>query len=303
MAKDVWWLRDRGQIKGPFRRADLQAMKSSGQLNRFHKVSQDKKTWYPATEVDLDSYAISSTASTSPPPFESPQSAIPEFAAPTPATASVVPPPVKQAPPPTLTDPVVIQFPVFVLLFMHFATFGLFTFFWVTRLHGKLPRLNAEDMTLRQAFKLVLIPFLNLAYGNFDVYQELCRRINAIRSALNLRGRTPVWFAAVIAGMVVASVTLCVVWMVVTIVSGVGVPQAGANQQPRSQDLTDLMQTDPMELIRGDPMAMWIFLIPGVSLGLLAVFVLIPIFAALVQSSCNQIGLAQIRLLQSRRTS
>ena len=303
MAKDVWWLRERGQIKGPFRRDDLKAMKSSGQLNRFHKVSPDKKTWYSATEVDLDSSAAPGQSPTSPPPLDVPPWESPDETVSSPATASVVPPPVQQAPPMTLTEPVVIPFPIFILLFMHFATLGLFTFIWVTRLHGKLPRLADEDMTTGQAFKLALIPFLNLFWGNFAVYQELCRRINGIRAAMNLQGRISVWFAAIIAGAIAASVTLCIVWMFVTVVSGVGAPQTEAVQRPQTQSLTDLMQTNPMELVRGDPMAMWIFLIPGVSLGLLSVFILIPIFAAFVQSSCNQIGLAQIRLLQSRRTS
>jgi len=47
-----WYLRERGEVRGPYRQEELLAMKAQGTLNRFHRVSQDRKTWLPLGEID-----------------------------------------------------------------------------------------------------------------------------------------------------------------------------------------------------------------------------------------------------------
>src|SRR5206468_3345214 len=78
---------------------------------------------------------------------------------------------------PVLTSLIVLPFPAGVLVLLHFLTGGIFTFFWVTGLHGKLPRLNSDDLSARRAIWFCFIPFFNL-YWFFVVYIRLCLRIN-----------------------------------------------------------------------------------------------------------------------------
>lgn len=328
MAKDVWWLREKGQVKGPFRLDDLRGMKASGQLTRFHRLSRDQKTWLSPSECELGSAATASRTELPPPSsFESP-------------LASVSPPPIAEAAPAALTDQIVIPFPLGVLMFLHYSTFGLFTVFWVLGLHGKLPRTTADELSVGKAHTYALVPFVNLMWGNFIVYPELCRRINHVRAALNLSGQIPAWFATIISGMITGAVTLCLVWVVVTLLTSPGVAtnvqaqnqQAGAVdfagnpvmargqeevEPERGQadavkvlnnrdDLPNLVRPeprnfDPMALAQRDPMATNIFLLPAIGLAVLLHLLLIPVFALLVQANCNQIGYSQIRLLQGRR--
>ncbi len=50
-ATDVWFLRARGRVLGPFTWAQLESMRNRGQLSQFHEVSRDRRSWLPAAQV------------------------------------------------------------------------------------------------------------------------------------------------------------------------------------------------------------------------------------------------------------
>lgn len=52
MSSDVWYVRDRNRVTGPFDREQLEALRQRGQLARFHQVSADGQHWVSATTVD-----------------------------------------------------------------------------------------------------------------------------------------------------------------------------------------------------------------------------------------------------------
>ncbi len=289
-----WYLRERGEVRGPFRQQELLEMKAQGTLNRFHRVSRDKKTWVSINEIDQ---------------YET--SAVPPAFSQNDTRHSDRPPEPHLAPPSSLTNSILIPFPVGVLLFMHYATGGLFTFFWINGLHGKLPRLNDDDLSSGQAIGFGLIPFVNVAWWNFIVYPQLCRRINQVRAAMLLRGIMPVGFAFGIAVCIAVSTALCVTWVAVTFLtvspsssvrnSG-AVPVANDNGASPMDRIEELQRLDPTRAAREDPTATRIFLMPGLALAGLTWVLLIPIFAAMVQRHVNEIGYEQIRLLQSQNS-
>ncbi|MEZ6065980.1 MAG: GYF domain-containing protein [Planctomycetaceae bacterium] len=48
---DQWFVRVRGKVNGPYDLARLQGLKVRGRLSRVHEVSQDQRTWLPATSI------------------------------------------------------------------------------------------------------------------------------------------------------------------------------------------------------------------------------------------------------------
>lgn len=292
MVAKSWYLRERGEVRGPYRREELLAMKANGTLNRFHRVSHDRKSWVSISEIDQSDVTIS---------FRPPE----QFN----VHHSDRPPEPQLAPPSSLVSPILIPFPVGVLLFMHYTTGGLFTLFRITGLHGKLPRLNDDDLSGGQAIGFSLIPFVNVVWWNFIVYAQLCRRINQVRAALHLPGRLPVGFATGIAVCIALSTALCVTWVAVTFLTTA--PPGAArdvNRHPLPngrgatpiERIEELQQLDPTRIAREDPTATLVFLMPGLGLAFVTFALLIPIFAAMVQRGINEIGYAQFRLLQSQ---
>lgn len=51
MSSELWYVRDRNRVTGPFNLDQLDAMRRRGQLARFHQISQDQQTWLSATTL------------------------------------------------------------------------------------------------------------------------------------------------------------------------------------------------------------------------------------------------------------
>ena len=84
------------------------------------------------------------------------------------------------------------QFSVVAVVLLHFCTCGIFSFIWLNLLHGKLPRVRADDPSAGKAIGFCFIPFYNL-YWIFFTFRRLCLRIDEQRllygmPASNLRG-------------------------------------------------------------------------------------------------------------------
>ncbi len=77
MSQELWYIRDRNKVTGPFTLEQLDALRRRGQLARFHEVSQDRKTWArastltalstPSPMVVLDHPAPTQTPASQPP--------------------------------------------------------------------------------------------------------------------------------------------------------------------------------------------------------------------------------------------
>jgi hypothetical protein len=76
-------------------------------------------------------------------------------------------------------------FPVAVAILLHFVTFGIFTFFWLNLMHGKMCRVRADDPSAGKAIGFCFIPFFNL-YWIFFTYRRLCLRIDEQRGLYGL---------------------------------------------------------------------------------------------------------------------
>jgi len=84
------------------------------------------------------------------------------------------------------------QFPVGVVILLHFITLGIFTFFHFNLMHGKLPKVRLDDPSAGRAIGFMFIPFFNF-YWIFFSYNRLCLRVDEQRTQhglppSNLRG-------------------------------------------------------------------------------------------------------------------
>ena len=105
-----------------------------------------------------------------------------EFAAPPAGT----PPPIGLPPPaPDAGRHRFTEFPVVAVVLLHFFTCGLFSFFWLNLMHGKLPKVRPDDPSAGRAIGFCFIPFFNL-YWIFFSYRRLCVRIDEQRELYGL---------------------------------------------------------------------------------------------------------------------
>jgi len=51
MSQELWYVRDRNKVTGPFSPEQLHALRGRGQLARFHEVSRDRQTWSRASSL------------------------------------------------------------------------------------------------------------------------------------------------------------------------------------------------------------------------------------------------------------
>ncbi len=51
MSSELWYVRDRNRVTGPFNREQLEALRRRGQLARFHQVSRDRQSWVSAATL------------------------------------------------------------------------------------------------------------------------------------------------------------------------------------------------------------------------------------------------------------
>jgi hypothetical protein len=213
-------------------------MQERGRLTRFHSVSQDRRNWLPATE------ALTERAS----------SVAHEITQPVP---TAVPDVVSYRP-----------FPVAVLVLLHFMTGGVFTFFWITCMHGRLPKLQPHHPSGGRAVLFSMLPLVNLFWA-FLCYPVLADRLNELRRRHELRGAIP-------RSLVVTAVVMLVFPAVMAIIGGIVVWMMMARS------------SNP-EL--NHPLILF-FAFPNI-LTLIDMLILIPAVAGMFQSSFNEIAAAQ----------
>ena len=64
---DEWYVRDRGRILGPFTAEQVKAMRARGQVQPFHELSRDRRTWQPA-DAPVETPAATRASPTPPSP-------------------------------------------------------------------------------------------------------------------------------------------------------------------------------------------------------------------------------------------
>jgi type II secretory pathway pseudopilin PulG len=84
------------------------------------------------------------------------------------------------------------NFPVALVILLHYMTCGIFSLVWLNLMHGKLPRVRFDDPSAGRAVGFCFIPFFNF-YWIFFTYRRLCLRIDEQRELYglppsNLRG-------------------------------------------------------------------------------------------------------------------
>jgi hypothetical protein len=102
------------------------------------------------------------------------------------------------------------QFPVAVVVLLHIFTFGIFSYFYWSLMHSKLPKNRSNDPSGAKAFWFYWIPFFNL-YWWFFCPLRLIDRIDEQRA---MRGLGP----AGIRGLVIAAVIINLVGIFVPLV-------------------------------------------------------------------------------------
>ncbi|HTQ39172.1 MAG TPA: DUF4234 domain-containing protein [Pirellulales bacterium] len=247
----------RGAVRGPFSIDQLIAMRKNGTLDQYTKVSVDRATWQ-----NLDPHlAAVMAADLAPPPI-----------APPPFTG------LQQMGPADLLDPAQVEFlnpltirpfPVAALILLHFLTVGIFSFFWVTAVHGRLPKMKSDDPDGFKAVALCFIPFFNI-YWFYVVYARLTQRVNAFSIQHRLPAIIPTPFSYVMSTLIVVPILLAMTGLLVL---------ASIFFSPTSKG----------ELF------MIFFLLPQILTAVNYLFIA-PVYAGLVQASLNRIVTVELRL-------
>lgn len=232
MAVEEWFVLDRGKMRGPYSLDQVRSMRESGICPPFTRVSRDQITWH-----ELDDYlARQGTDST--------------------ATR-----------PPPIFDKVFASFPVSALMLLHYLTAGIYSFLWITSLHGRLPKVRADDPSAVRAIALCLVPLYNL-YWFFFVFPRLGSRVNALSRHHNLQEPVPpilVYAFCVLLAIPAAMATAgCLVLMMLFF----------------SDDRLDVV-------------LFTFFLLPGLLAAINYLFVM-PVLCTLIQRSINRISAAQL---------
>lgn len=239
-------LKERGRVLGEYTETELQDLRSRHQLSRFHQVSAGNRAWEPAVSVlqRLETARAQQLAILEADP----------------------------GPPPIPADQLVAYrpFPVWLLLGLHWLSGGVFSFFWITTLHGRLPRTSPDEPSGGQALSLMLIPLVNL-YWMFTCYPSLAERLNRIRERQGLLGNVPV----------MPPLVMCILNLAVSLMMITG-----------SIVVFTLMS-------RGSPYdhAVWFFFILPQLLTAVNYVFLVPQFIATCQTAFNEIAESQQRML------
>lgn len=260
---EQWFLMNRGQTSGPFSYEQLERMRSSGACGSFSKVSQDKYKWSPIDDV----FNARRVKAAQPAPLQPPELAGAALA----SGANRESAGQRLA---RLRD-VDIQrpFPLFPLLLLHYLTFGLFTFFWITGLHGQLPRTRSNDLSATKAVGLCFIPFYNL-YWFFVVYPRLSQRVNALCRQHHLQQSVSVPLAYSMCVLMVVPVTMATAGIAIVL----------------------LLLFSPTS--KSEAVALF-FGIPNL-LTAVNFLVVVPIFASQTQRGINQVFDAQLAALSAQ---
>ena len=78
------------------------------------------------------------------------------------------------------SDHQLTQFPVGLVILLHYITFGIFTFIHFNLMHGSLPKVRPDDPSAGKAIGFMFIPFFNF-YWVFFSYGRLCLRVDEQR--------------------------------------------------------------------------------------------------------------------------
>lgn len=246
-------LKERGRLIGQFSSAELRSMRDRNQLTRFHEVSQGGASWEQAVSLlerlEIQKQAAVLTATEPLPPI--------------PADAMVSYRP----------------FPVWLLISLHYLTGGIFSFFWITSLHGRLPRNSADEPSGLRAVGFMLTPLVNL-YWMFTCYPLLVTRLNRVRERRGLPADV-LYFPAII---------MCVLFLGVALMALTGTFVVFTLAMRQSA-----VETTP--LYERTEHAVWFFFILPQFLTLINYMFLAPQFCAMCQAAFNQTAESQQRQL------
>ncbi len=262
LQKESRYILRRGSISGPFPIDQIVAMRRKGALDQFSKVSIDRATW-----EDVDGHlAKLAAAAAAPPP--------------------IVPPPfygfddagrsAASSTNPALQDLSILPippFPIAALLLLHFLTLGVYSFFHVTSLHGRLVKLKTDDPSAFHAVVFCFVPFYNF-YWLYFVYLRLTQRINRLCNQHRLRSSVPEPLAYALSTLVAVPLLMAVAGLLI------------------------LSLTMGDEGSRGEAWLLF-FMLPQI-LTAVAFVAAFPVFAVLVQASINRVYDLQIRRLFPR---
>jgi len=264
MKSDGWFVLNRGKIStAQYTHQQLEKMRGEGACDSFTRISQDRSGW-----ILLDDYLAQCRAeATKPAPIRPP--ALPGAAAPAPSTPGATP---AQDLHRFRSTALLRPFPVFPLLLLHYQTLGIFSFFWITGMHGKLPPMKADDPSAAKAIGLCFIPFFNL-YWIFKVFPRLAERVNAVSRQYMLPTVVPPPLAY----------TFCILILVPAAMATAGC----------------LILMMLYFSSASSSAAFWIFLLLPNLLTLINYLVVMPILAGLVQRAVNDVADAQVAQLQS----
>lgn len=252
------FVQDRGKTSGPYTHAQLEAMRLHGVCNSFSRVSDDRKSW-----ILLDDYLAqvefkeSNPAPANPPP---PLDAVDKGRAVSTETC------VNRV---SRLDrsAILLPFSVFALLLLHFLTAGIYSFFWITALHGKLPKSRADDPSAAKAIGLCFVPFYDF-YWLFIVYPRLCVRVNSLSRQYSLPPLVPLPLAYIYCVLILVPLAMTTAGCLVLLLPS-------SSPGPTSDAF------------------LIFFLLPGL-LTLVNYVIVAPILYGLIQRNINHIGKAQI---------
>ena len=77
------------------------------------------------------------------------------------------------------------------VVFLHFITFGIFSWIHFGLMHDRLPRARHDDPSAAKAICFMLIPFFNVFYWRFFEGMRICDRINEQRHFAGLPPTAP----------------------------------------------------------------------------------------------------------------
>jgi hypothetical protein len=261
MNLQTWFILDRGKVAGPFSLEQIASQCAQGTFSPFAKVSEDRAQWVPFDQQLAEVRARENAPMPIRPPARAgiPSSGDGKFRG-TPAQREYR----------TRLSEVLQPFPVVALILLHYLTLSIYTFFWITRVHGLLPRMKTDDPGATKAISLCFVPCFNIYWIVF-VYARLARRLNALSGAYQLPRSVPVPIAYVMSFLIVLPLAMFTAGGALLVIE--------AFSDAPVADILLLFFQIPLWVVEFD------------------LVLVVPVFAALLQRSVNRIAYAQLELL------
>lgn len=92
------------------------------------------------------------------------------------------------------------RFPVWAAVTLHIVTFGLWSLFHFSRMHGRLPKLRPDDPSTLRAIGMFLVPYVNI-WWSFFAPMRLVDRLNLqllLRGSETRVSKTPIVVGAIL---------------------------------------------------------------------------------------------------------